>query len=39
MTRVLRLGVMPMRPRDVVPIPRYWVMVIEAGYVSVSTHS
>lgn len=22
-------GVMPMRPRDVVPVPRYWVMVIE----------
>jgi hypothetical protein len=30
MTRVVRLGVMPMRPREVVPMPRYWVIVIEA---------
>lgn len=30
MTRVPRLGVMPMRPREVVPVPRYCEMVMDA---------
>jgi hypothetical protein len=37
MTRVLKLGVMPIRPREVVPVPRYWVMVMLAILVSVLT--
>jgi hypothetical protein len=37
MTRVLKLGVIPIRPREVVPVPRYCVMVILAGLASVLT--